>query len=391
MRIAQRIAELAESATLAVSAKAAQLKAHGVDVVGFGAGEPDFDTPANIVEAAFKAVRAGHTRYPSPASGLIEAKRAVCAKLEKDNGLAYKPEQVLITPGGKMAIYMAMQTLLDPGDEVVIPVPYWVSFPEIVRLAGGVPVFVAGSEADDYKLTPDRLLSVMTSRTRAVIFNSPSNPSGVTYTPEETRRLADALAGRDVVVLSDETYDKLVYGNQQVLSFAAAGENAYRRTLTMNSASKPYAMTGWRVGYVAGDPAIIGGMARLQSQTTSGAVTFIQHALAEALTGDQSAVEQMRTEFERRAAHMYRRLTGIPGVRCPKPTGAFFCFPNISAGFGRCGVSGSGEFARKLLEEAHVAVVPGKDFGLDSHVRLSFATSMEQIDRGLDRLAKFMS
>jgi aspartate aminotransferase len=246
MKIAHRIAELAESATLAVSAKAAQLKAQGVDVVSFGAGEPDFGTPANIVEAAFKAVRAGHTRYPSPASGLIEAKRAVCAKLQQDNDLTYSPEQVLITPGGKMAIYMAMQTLLDPGDEVVIPVPYWVSFPEIVRLAGGVPVFVAGSEADDYKLTPDRLLSVVTSRTRAVIFNSPSNPSGVTYTPEETRRLAEALAGRDVVVLSDETYDKLVYNDQRVLSFAAAGEGAYRLTLTMNSASKPYAMTGWR-------------------------------------------------------------------------------------------------------------------------------------------------
>jgi aspartate aminotransferase len=391
MKIAHRIAELAESATLAVSAKAAQLKAQGVDVVSFGAGEPDFGTPANIVEAAFKAVRAGHTRYPSPASGLIEAKRAVCAKLQQDNDLTYSPEQVLITPGGKMAIYMAMQTLLDPGDEVVIPVPYWVSFPEIVRLAGGVPVFVAGSEADDYKLTPDRLLSVVTSRTRAVIFNSPSNPSGVTYTPEETRRLAEALAGRDVVVLSDETYDKLVYNDQRVLSFAAAGEGAYRLTLTMNSASKPYAMTGWRVGYVAGDRELISGMARLQSQTTSGAVTFIQHALAEALTGDQSAVEAMRTEFERRADHMYGRLMKMPGVRCPRPTGAFFCFPNVSSGYAKHGVSGSAEFARKLLEEAHVAVVPGKEFGLDSHVRLSFATSMEQIDKGLDRLGRFLA
>lgn len=391
MKLSLRVTELAESATLAVSAKAAEMRAEGVDVVGFGAGEPDFDTPVHICDAAVEAIRAGETRYSKPASGLPEAKAAVCTKLERDNDLRYAPEQTIITSGAKGAAYLAVHAVVDPGDEVVIPLPYWVSYPEIVKLAGGTPVFVCGPGERDYKLTPGALESVLSDKTRMLIFNSPSNPGGVTYDPGEVRALAEVLADRDVVVFSDEIYDRLLYEGQESLSFAAASDDAYARTITANSASKSYAMPGWRLGYAAGPIELIRAMAKLQSQSTSGAVTFGQIALAKALTSDQSSVEEMRVEFERRAKHMWQRLTRMPGVSCPRPTGAFYCFPNVSATFGRLGVAGSAQFAEKLLDEAGVAVVPGIAFGVDAHVRLSFASSIEQIEKGLDRIEKFLS
>ena len=391
MKLARRIMELAESATLAVSGKAARMKAEGIDVLSFGAGEPDFDTPSHIVEAAVAALRSGQTRYVKPASGLIAAKKAVCEKLKRENDLPYGIEQVIITSGGKMGVYLAIQALVDPGDEVVIPKPYWVSYPEIVKLAGGVPVFVQGPEENDYKLTPDCLSRVLTERTRVVLFNSPSNPSGVTYAPDEVRAIARSLENRDLWVLSDEIYDRLLYDGQTTLSYAAASDKAYAQTVTLNSASKTYAMTGWRAAYAAGPTEVIKAMAKLQSQTTSGAVTFNQVALAEALTADQTPVETMRAEFQRRAAQMHMRLCELPGVRCPRPTGAFYCFPNVSANYARLGVDGSAAFADRLLEEALVAVVPGVAFGLDDHVRLSFAVSMEQIDEGLGRIEKLLS
>jgi len=274
MRLSRRVVELVESATLAVSAKAARMKAEGVDVVSFGAGEPDFDTPAHIRQAAIDALHAGQTKYPSPASGIAVARKAVCESLARDAKLRYSPEQVIITSGGKDAAYMAFHALLDPGDEVVIPKPYWVSYPEMVRLAGGVPVFTAGSEKNDYKLTPQVLRSVLTARTRMFIFNSPSNPSGVTYHPEEVRALAQVLQDCDLIVLSDEIYDQLLYDGQKTISFAAVSDRAYAQTLTCNSASKTYAMTGWRLGYAAGPVEIIKAMAKLQSQSTSRAATF---------------------------------------------------------------------------------------------------------------------
>jgi len=382
--------ELVESATLAVSAKAARMKAEGVDVVSFGAGEPDFDTPAHIRQAAIEALNTGQTRYPSPASGLAVARKAVCESLARDAKLHYTPEQVIITSGGKDAAYLAFHALLDPGDEVVIPKPYWVSYPEMVRLAGGVPVFAVGPEKNDYKLTPDILRSSLTSRTRMFILNTPSNPSGVTYHPEEVQALSQVLQNRDLIVLSDEIYDRLLYDGQKTFSYAAVSERAYAQTLTCNSASKTYAMTGWRLGYAAGPVEIIKAMAKLQSQSTSGAATFGQIAFAAALTADQACVEAMRAEFERRGAHMWQRLTAIPGVRCPKPTGAFYCFPNVSAAYAKLGVRGSMQFAARLLEEARVAVVPGEAFGMDEHVRLSFATGMQQINKGLDRIETFL-
>jgi len=391
MKLARRIMELAESATLAVASKAAQMKSQGIDVVGFGAGEPDFSTPDHIKQAGITAIQNGHTGYSKPASGSTAAKQAVCEKLSRENNLTYTPEQVIVTAGGKMTVYLAFHSIIDPGDEVVLPKPYWVSYPEIIKLAGGVPVYVQGLEENDYKLSPDQLASAITDRTRAVLINSPSNPSGVTYAPDEIRALAEVLQDRDLTVISDEIYDRLLYGGQQTMSYAAASEKAFAQTLTINSASKTYAMTGWRLGYAAGPVEIIKAMAKLQSQSTSGAVTFNQHALIEALTGDQSAVETMRVEFEKRGQHMWKRLSDMSGVRCPKPSGAFYCFPNVSARFAKLSVSGSIEFSARLLEEVKVAVVPGVAFGMDEHVRLSFATSMDQIDKGLDRMVEFIS
>lgn len=390
MRLARRVTELAESATLAVSAKAAQLRADGHDVIGFGAGEPDFETPAPIRDAVIKALGDGHTGYSKPASGIPAAKQAVCTKFLRDNGLTYSSNQIIITAGGKMTCYLAVQTLIDPGDEVIIPKPYWVSYPEIVKLAGGVPVFTCGPEENDYKLTPDVLERAITPKTKLVFLNSPSNPSGVTYTPSEIRALGAVLEDRPITVISDEIYDRLVYGDTEPLSYASVSAKCYAQTITINAASKTYAMTGWRLGYAGGSSDIITGMAKLQSQSTSGAVTFNQHALVAALTGDQSPVEAMREAFERRGQHMWNRLRAMPGLRCPRPTGAFYCFPNVSGAYRKLGVDGSGAFAERLLDEAKVAVVPGVAFGLDQHIRLSFACGMEQIDEGLDRLQKFL-
>ncbi len=390
MKISQRVQALAESATLAVTAKAAAMKAEGIDVLSFGAGEPDFDTPQNVKDAAIAALKAGQTKYSKPASGLPAAKQAVCTKLARENDLTYEPAQVIVTAGGKMACALAIQATIDPGDEVIIPVPYWVSYPEMVKLAGGVPVFVEGAEDNRFKITPEQLAAAITPKTRMLIFNSPSNPGGFTYDPAEVRALAAVVADTDIVVLSDEIYDRLLYNGQQFLSFAACGPDAYARTLTLNGGSKTYSMTGWRIGYAAGPEPVIKAMAKLQSQGTSGACTFVQHGLIEALTADQSAVEQMRAAFEQRARHIHERLSALPGVRCNPPTGAFYAFPNVSGAFGRLGVQGSVEFAAQVLEQARVAVVPGVAFGADACVRFSFACGMEQIDEGLDRIANLL-
>lgn len=390
MKLAQRVLNLEESATLAVSARAAKMQAEGINVISFGAGEPDFPTPPHIAQAGIQAITSGKTKYSKPASGSPAAKKAVCAKFARDNQLVYQPEQVIITAGGKMAVFLAVHAVIDPGDEVIIPVPYWVSYPEIVKLAGGIPVFVAGPPERDYKLTPNDLASVWSGRTRMFIFNSPSNPSGVTYTPDETRELARFLETRDAVILSDEIYDQLLFDGHQTLSIAACGPTAYNRTITLNAASKSYSMTGWRIGFAAGPRPIIEAMQKLDSQMTSGAATFTQEALVTALTAQQECVESMRVEFENRARRMWSRLTEMPGVTCPKPTGAFYCFPNVGRTFPRLGVSGSADFAEKLLEKARVAVVPGVGFGLDEHVRLSFACDAAHIEEGLNRMEKFL-
>jgi len=390
MRVSHRTAQLAESATLAVSAKAARMKADGIDVVSMAAGEPDFDTPDHIKQVAITAILEGKTKYSKPSSGLPAAKAAACLKLERENGLTYDPSQVIVTAGAKDAVQMTFMSVLEPGDEVILPVPYWVSYPEQIKLAGAVPVFVHGDEVHNFELTVGQLEGAITERTRMLVLNSPNNPGGFTYTPDKIRRIAAFLEGLDILVLSDEIYDRLTYGGVPHLSIAATGPDAYGKTVTISGGSKTYAMTGWRIGFAAGPRYIIDAMAKLQSQRTSGAATFTQLALAEALTGDQSCVATMRTEFARRAAHMHRRLSAMPGLTCVEPTGAFYCFPNVLGAYDRLGVNGSVEFADRLLDEAHVAVVPGIAFGNDAHVRMSFATSMQQIDLGLDRLEAFL-
>ena len=391
MRFSKAIELLSESATLAVSRRARALQAEGRDVVGFGAGQPDFATPQHITKAAQAALDAGHTGYAVPSSGLAIAKRAICHKFKTENHLTYDPSQVIVTVGGKEALFLAFTVLVDEGDEVIIPSPYWVSYPEQVKLARGKVVVIDGPEDNGFRITPAQLEASLTDRTRVLLLNYPSNPGGYSYSRAQLEELAAVLSGRDVTVFCDEMYDRLIYGGQAHVSWATLSDETYGKTLTFNAVSKSYAMTGWRLGYAAGPANVIAAMAKLQSHTTSGAANFAQHGLVAALEGNQECVEEMRQQYERRGRFMYGRLCALPGVTCVEPTGAFYCFPNVSATYQRLGVKGSVEFAGRLLEEAHVAVVPGVAFGCDQNVRLSYALGEERIAEGLDRLEKFLS
>ena len=395
--LADRMSLVSESITLAVTAKANALKKAGVDVVGFGAGEPDFDTPAFIKDAAKAALDKGLTKY-TPTPCFPELKQAIADKFQRENGLPYKAENITVGAGGKHCLYMAFMAMLNPGDEVLIPAPYWVSYPEQAKLAGGVPVVVKGDEANGFKLTPPQLEAAITPKTKVLVLNSPSNPAGHAYSPAELKGLAEVVARHPhVVVFSDEIYEKLVYDGLTFVSFATLHPALAERTLTFNCHSKSFAMTGWRVGYVGGPKPAIDAMNKLQSQMTSHITSFVQPAATIALTDPRGAesVEQMRREFERRGRHMHQRLSALPGVTCVKPQGAFYCFPNVSRYYGRriggVEVSGAVPFAAALLEQAHVAVVPGTDSGFDSHVRLSFATGMANIDKGIDRIAGWLA
>ena len=395
MKISQRAQSVPPSMTIAVTARAKELKAEGVDIVGFGAGEPDFDTPQYIKDAAIKAIQAGQTKYTAVA-GIPELRKAIVDKLKLDNGLDYSPDQVIVNVGGKHSVYEAMQAILDPGDEVIIPTPYWVTYPETVTLAGGVTKIVETDRSKGYCLTPELLKAAMTERTVMLVLNSPSNPGGFTYSPAQLAALAKVLEGTDIYVMSDEMYEKLIYGDTQFISFAALSEDAYQRTLTLNGLSKAFSMTGWRLGFAAGPVDVIKAMGCIQSHMTSNAVTFVQYAAVVALGPEsKDAIETMRAEFEKRAKVMADRLNSIDGVRCAQPTGAFYCFPDVSAHFGRtigdAQIQGSLDFAQALLEQRKVAVVPGVAFGCDDNVRLSFACSLEQITKGLDRLEAWLS
>jgi aspartate aminotransferase len=396
--LADRVAQVADSITLAVTAKARALKAQGIDVVGFGAGEPDFDTPQFIKDAAVDALARGQTKY-TPTPCIPELKKAIVEKFKRDNGLVYAENQISTGAGGKQCLYMAFLATINPGDEVLIPSPFWVSYPEQVKMAGGTPVILPGDESKGFKITPQQLGHAITAKTRAVVINSPSNPSGIAYTPEELKALADVLADHpQVLIFADEIYEKLIYGGLKFASFATLRPDMYDRTLTFNCHSKSFAMTGWRLGYVAGPKHIIDGMNKLQSQISSHVTSFVQMPGAIALTDPRGAgsVEEMRVQFEKRGQHMWERLSTLPGVFCVKPQGAFYCFPNVSKHFGKTAPNGTKitdaiSFSSALLETAHVAVVPGNDSGFDTHVRLSFATSMQQIDKGIDRIAEFLS
>jgi aspartate aminotransferase len=395
MKISQRAKAVAPSATLAVTNRAKEMKAQGIDVVGFGAGEPDFDTPEYIKEAAIKALKEGKTKYTA-ASGIPELKAAIAKKLETENGLKYAPEQIVVNIGGKHSVYEAMQAVLDPGDELLLPAPYWVTYPEAASLAGATVKVLETEKKNSYKVTPEQLKKAITPKSAMLILNSPSNPGGFTYTPDELRALAKVLEGTNVAVMSDEIYEKLIYGGTKFISFAALSPDAFNRTLTLNGLSKAYSMTGWRLGYTAGPLDVIKAMSRLQDHMTSNPVTFAQYAAIAAM-GPQSAeaIEKMRVEFEKRGKYMAERLRAMKGVECVEPTGAFYCFPDVSSHYGRTirgmKLTGSMDFAKALLEQANVGVVPGQPFGCDKNVRLSFACSMQQITKGLDRMEKWLS
>ena len=395
MKISKRAQSVPASATIAVTSRAQELKAQGVDVVGFGAGAPDFDTPKYIKDAAIEALKAGKTKYTS-AAGIVELRTAIADKLREENGLEYSPEQIIVNIGGKHSIYEAMQAVLDLGDEVILPTPYWVTYPETIKLADAEVKIVQTEKSADYKMTPTQLRNAITKNTAMLVLNSPNNPGGFTYTPDELKALAEVLEGTDVCVISDEMYEKLVFGKTEFVSFASLSEDAYNRTLTMNGFSKAFSMTGWRLGYTAGPLDVIKAMGRLQSHMTSNCVTFCQYAAIAAL-GEPAheAIEKMRQEFERRGKYMAQRLNGIEGVECSEPTGAFYCFPDVSSHYGRningAKITGSMDFAQAFLEQANVAVVPGLPFGCDNNVRLSFACSLEQITKGLDRLEEWLS
>ncbi len=394
MKISKRAQSVPASATFAVSSRAKQLKAQGVDVVNFGAGEPDFDTPDYIKAAAIEALKAGKTKYTA-AVGIIELRETIAAKLEKENSLKYNPDQIIVNIGGKHSVYEAMQAVLDPGDEVILATPYWVTYPETIKLAGARAKIIRTDRDNSYKISPQQLKEAITDKTAMLIINSPNNPGGFTYTPDELAALAKVLEGTNVCVLSDEMYEKLIYGDTKFVSFASLSEDAYSRTLTLNGVSKAFSMTGWRLGYTAGPLDVIKAMGRLQSHMTSNPVTFAQYAMIAALSNPDDSVEKMRIEFERRGKYMVQRLNSIEGVQCGEPTGAFYCFPQVCRHYGRSingeKIDGSCDFAKTLLEQAKVALVPGAPFGCDENVRLSFACSLEQITKGLDRIEKWLN
>ena len=391
MTVSQRARNLAPSATLAIAATARRLRAQGIDVIGFGHGEPDFDTPEHIKEAAIQAIREGFTKYTA-SGGTDELKDAVVTKLKRDNGLAYTREQILISCGGKHSLFNVFQALVEPGDEVIIPAPYWVSFPEQVKLCGGKPIFAHTHEREGFRLHRALVEPLVTPRTKILVLNSPGNPTGAAISLSELQGLADLATEWGFWLLSDETYESLVYDEHQHVSIATLGDGVYAQTILVSSLSKAYAMTGWRVGYAAAPREIIRAMDNLQSQETSNATSIAQRAAAAALIGSQETVHRMREEFDRRRRYIVDRLNAMPGVRCLKPQGAFYVFPNVSGMYGRhyAGtiIRNSSDFATYLLETGRIAVVPGIEFGNDEHVRISYATSLENIEKGMDRMAE---
>ena len=391
MGIAKRALAIKPSPTLATAAKAKAMKAQGIDVVDFGVGEPDFDTPENVKEAAKKAIQAGFTKY-TPASGTDELKEAVVEKFKKDNGLAYNKSQVLISCGAKHSLYNIAEALFDPGDEVIIPSPYWVSYPDQVILNDATPIIVETTEDEKFKLSAKKLEKAVTRKTKAVILNSPSNPTGLAYDKKTLEEIAAVAVKHNLYVISDEIYEKLIYDGFQHFSIASLGPEIKDLTIVVNGVSKSHAMTGWRIGYAAGPQDVITAMANIQSQSTSNPTSISQKAAVEALRGPQDFIQVMNSEFDKRRKYMVERLNRITGMSCLMPVGAFYAFPRVSPLFGKS-VNGklirnSSDLAAYLLEEAKVALVSGDAFGADAYMRLSYATSMEIIVKGLDRIER---
>jgi aspartate aminotransferase len=383
METATRLKLLTPSLTLAVDSKAKAMKAEGIEVFGFGAGEPDMDTPEHIKAAAITALQQGRTKY-TPSAGIPELRQAISQKFLKDNGLDYKSSQVIVSNGAKQSCFNAIAAVVNEGDEVIIPAPYWLSYPEMVRLVGGQPVIVETREENNWKLTAEDFENAMTPRTKMIIINSPGNPTGSVYTRDELRALAEVAAEEDIFILSDEIYEKLTYDGAEHISIASISPEAYDLTITVNGFSKAYAMTGWRLGYLAAPEPIARAIDSMQSHMTSNACSFAQYGGLAALTGDQQCVVDMREEFDIRRQYMFERLTQIPGITAVRPQGAFYVLANI----GGLGIK-SQNFADRLLSKANVAIVPGIAFGDDRTVRLSYATSLDIIKSGVDRIEEF--
>jgi len=393
MALSRIAREVKTSATLAITAKAKQLKAKGVDVIGFGAGEPDFDIPENVKNAAIQAIKDGYNKY-TPTSGAPELKEAICEKLLKDNKLKYNPSQIIVSAGAKQSILNTVLVLCDTGDEAIIPTPYWVSYPEMVIMAGAKPVFLNTTDKDKFKITKESLAKAITPKTKLLFMNSPGNPTGMVYTEKELREIVGFAVEKGLYVISDEIYEKILYDGVQHFSPATFSDECYKKVITVNGFSKVYAMTGWRLGYAAGPEEIIKAATNIQDHTTSGANSITQKAGVEALKGNQDSVTMMVREFDKRRKYIVERLNKIKGVSCLLPQGAFYAFPKVSDLYIKKisgqSVNNSFDLVNLLLEKAHVAFVPGAPFGSDEYIRISYATSMENIEKGMDRFEKFL-
>ncbi|WP_144526788.1 pyridoxal phosphate-dependent aminotransferase [Peribacillus simplex] len=389
MKLANRVQSLTPSTTLAITAKAKELKAQGLDIIGLGAGEPDYNTPKHIIDAALLSMNEGQTKY-TPSAGLPKLKEAIAAKLKRDQGLDYKPSEIVVGSGAKHALYTLFQAILDEEDEVIVPIPYWVSYPEQIKLADGKPVYVVGTEENQYKITKEQLEQAITEKTKAVIINSPSNPTGMLYSKEELAAIGEVCLAHDILIVSDEIYEKLVYGNAKHTSIAEISPELKKQTIIINGVSKSHSMTGWRIGYAAGDESIIKAMTNLASHSTSNPTTTAQYGAIAAYEGTQEPVEEMRQSFEGRLNKIYDKLVEIPGVSCIKPQGAFYLFPNVKRAVELTGYSNVEEFTTALLEEAQVAVIPGSGFGAPDNIRLSYATSLELLEAAVERIHSFV-
>jgi aspartate aminotransferase len=388
--ISQRAKNVSPSPTLAVDAKAKQMIAEGIDVIGFGAGEPDFDTPQYIKDAAVKSLQAGFTKY-TPTGGIPELHKAICEKLKTDNGLDYAPNQIIVSLGAKHSIYNAVLATVDPGDEVIIPSPYWVSYPEIVGLAGGKCVFVEADESTGFTVPVEKLRAAVTDKTRMLILNSPSNPTGGVYNREQVKQIAELAVEKGFYVLSDEIYEKVIYDGREHVSIASLSDEIKKQTITINGFSKAFSMTGWRLGYAAAEKEIVSAMTAIQSHSASNLVSFTQPAAIAALHGPKEVIDKMVSEFDKRRRYIVERLNAIDGINCTMPGGAFYVFPNVSGLFGKSAdgnvLKCSGCVESWLLDDARVAVVAGAGFGANDYIRVSYATSMDNIQKGMDRIA----
>lgn len=393
MNLSKKAMEINPSITLEITAKAKELKESGVDIASFGAGEPDFNTPSNIIKAATLAMESGKTKYTAT-NGILELRQAVCNKFKKDNNLSYEPSQIIISTGAKQSLANAFLAILNPGDEVIIPTPYWVSYPELVKIAGGVPVYCNSKRENDYKYTLEELNEVLSDKTKAILINSPNNPTGSIYNKEELEVIANFAKDNDILIISDEIYEKLIYDGEKHISIASLSEDALNRTIVINGLSKSYAMTGWRIGYSASNKEIAKLMSSLQSHITSNTSSIAQYGALEALTGSQESINHMVKEFDSRRKYMINRINNFKDISIIKPKGAFYIMVDISKYYGKSYkgkvIESSLDFAKQILEEEKVAVIPGIGFGLDKYIRLSYATSMEVIEKGLNRIEEFI-